>query len=974
MNMQKEKLPKKQLHSREAKSNRELEILFECLQKYLQDENRTQNKQKICMEYLNILHRENFNTYEYKTVSDFVNNHRKKPIPPQFLIQNRQNQNNALPLAPNQFVGTPQTQPPSSQPFSPQIPNNPNYIPQTLTSTPSLNNTTYNYPSTQPANQIYDQTNPPPLNNQQFIQQTLPSQHPLKTPEDQPYPMQPFTVMQGTNKQFPSQINNNPPPFQPIPPQPANNTVPPSQTPSDMTEVHVPSIENISPLPPFSTGSSDGPFFPSRTSSDNFFTIKYDLPSRTSSDIPWLPSRTSSDAFTHAQNLPQLNNSTQVQLNTTANSAEASTNGTEASANSTEANAGEEAKMKSHENETEVDEEADNEDDDDDQHQYESKKGGKSCSKTNVTGAGDNDSDSSFSSRSPSPSSLSIPFNSSADTCQMKLPNVPKAEGEVNEAVLDDLKIALYDYIKQCYRFIHDTSYPYKTEEEKEANKKVDVIKENEEKIRFQQELEKRFVEATSRLSDLIKSPQVCSHDSICETIDLMSNQRPFSAYTYSLNDKIVSADNSSVPSRSSSEDKSQTQFMETSSSKFTKSENEKESVTVKSYAKELYKAQDNEKLVSFSNGNYDKESYQIVDLTDSEASTIISYSIKDQENPENDLLVLEYAYANYHLNSHVLNLKNMKVETGFFYPVTTMHFHRYNGIDKLFLCGDYRVKEFTIQGLVNNDLQISNTNTYYFGNQEYKTAAITVWDKELVLGCGSKIYFWNIDDNPNSRNKDTLESKVDIEMLENSGLDMSKVDWKHGKSYKTNALITLKDTMAQISSIEIIGNNNDETYLAVSSYLYPAIYIYNKQHVNVSRLVSHTMGVTCLKGFNYNLFSGSFDFIVRLWNTNIGVPSLLCDTNAQRITAIESAFYCDSLFLFIGGENNKINCVDLNKKKHLFEINLKNNLVPRKIVFLTGNDQKIGQHAKLMVISEFSAPNTLNNRKNFSVQFFEFK
>ena len=145
-----------------------------------------------------------------------------------------------------------------------------------------------------------------------------------------------------------------------------------------------------------------------------------------------------------------------------------------------------------------------------------------------------------------------------------------------------------------------------------------------------------------------------------------------------------------------------------------------------------------------------------------------------------------------------------------------------------------------------------------------------------------------------------------------------------------------MNEGIEKISSLEIVGliSSNRDNYLAVSSDKYPVIYIYNKNHEIVSRLVSHTMGVTCLKSFNFSLFSGSYDMTARLWDVATGVPSLLCNTRAVKITAIECGLYCDKLLLFVGGKN-VVYCLSVTDKKALFEIILDDSMVARKIAFL---------------------------------------
>lgn len=69
----------------------------------------------------------------------------------------------------------------------------------------------------------------------------------------------------------------------------------------------------------------------------------------------------------------------------------------------------------------------------------------------------------------------------------------------------------------------------------------------------------------------------------------------------------------------------------------------------------------------------------------------------------------------------------------------------------------------------------------------------------------------------------------------------------------------------------------------------------------------------------------------------------------------------------FVGGKN-VVYCLSVTDKKALFEIILDDSMVARKIVFLSGNDHIIGDHAKLMVICESKYGDISK------VHYFEFK
>ena len=133
-------------------------------------------------------------------------------------------------------------------------------------------------------------------------------------------------------------------------------------------------------------------------------------------------------------------------------------------------------------------------------------------------------------------------------------------------------------------------------------------------------------------------------------------------------------------------------------------------------------------------------------------------------------------------------------------------------------------------------------------------------------------------------------------------------------------------------------------------------------------------MDITCLKSLNYNLFSGSLDMIARMWNVNKGAPEILYDTRNQQITAIESGIFDEKVVLFTGGKDNTVQCFGITDKKQLFEFVLNHNLVPKLIGFVAGNDEKKGNHAKLMIVSKnIKYKAYMKILHKYQIHFFEF-
>lgn len=600
----------------------------------------------------------------------------------------------------------------------------------------------------------------------------------------------------------------------------------------------------------------------------------------------------------------------------------------------------------------------------------------------------------SYSSSSTSPLTVSLPcklqssiekINNNDDLIQL-LPDMILPQKELNAKTLDSNKIEIYKSIKNCYRYIHKAATIY----HQEPNPDGKIIF-NQKYFDFQKEVEIRLISFINFLTDNLNVGQIGSHDQFCDHVDIKNKKNILSRTTRLYNGDSLS--DSGPPSRTSSQGNSDSnvslkssvdkitrkvKFEDGANNSNTNNTNEigMADCIVSSYISNIKRFKVNEKLSSFYLGRFNDETRYSIDITDAEVADIISYTYKPETNSEdgkdNDIIVCEYAYVNYSFNSHVLYLKGAKCETGFYGPVQSMYFHRSNNINKIYLCGDVRVKEFLINGLDGDqNVTIENTNTFYFGVKEYQSAAITVWGEELVLAVNSRILFWNINNDSSLRkNKESLDTDANVELVKHIGIDESKIDWTHGKYSKSNTIKITASGMQQITSLAVIGNTDKESYLAVSSINYPVIYIYNKQHQNISRLVSHTMGITCIKSLGYNLFSGSIDLIARMWDVYNGEPIFWCNTRCEKIYSIEPSFYCGKMILFTGGKDNAIQCFSITDKKALFEIKLNKNLVPKKISFITGNNETSGDHAKLMIISECFSQ---NNPKNYQVHYFEF-
>lgn len=407
------------------------------------------------------------------------------------------------------------------------------------------------------------------------------------------------------------------------------------------------------------------------------------------------------------------------------------------------------------------------------------------------------------------------------------------------------------------------------------------------------------------------------------------------------------------------------------------------------------------EKLLSFYAGDYlDDVMTSPITFNNPEATTLINYILqapqespnemseesgenkKEEEKPDEvsveDYLVIMpvFSFYNQTTKAHVLQFSQTEIETGFFSPINSMLFDRRNEKNRLYLCGDKRVKEFIIEGLdeyvtlshngersVNSEIKIENSGTFYFEEPEYEKSVIAVWQDELVLGVNSNLYFWKL--NNDQKNDLTIDTEENVKMAKQAGIDIGKVDWNQGEQAST---VRDDENWKKIISIEAINKGEKNSYLAVASEGYPVIYIFNKQHSKVARLISHTLTVSALNSYGFSLISGSLDGSAQIWNLNKTLPEQVFDFRMQKVSAIETANYLGHLFMFVGLESHTVQCWDITEKKQLFEVQLDDRLVPRKIILLAGQNKQYGSFAKLAIMSE-----SIDQSKIVQIQCFEF-
>ena len=110
-------------------------------------------------------------------------------------------------------------------------------------------------------------------------------------------------------------------------------------------------------------------------------------------------------------------------------------------------------------------------------------------------------------------------------------------------------------------------------------------------------------------------------------------------------------------------------------------------------------------------------------------------------------------------------------------------------------------------------------------------------------------------------------------------------------------------------------------------------------------------MNVTCMKNFNYQLFSGSKDFTSLKWNVNKGAPEIIFETKNQPINCLEISKIKDKQVMFTGCEKSTVHCFCITDKKPLFEIVFKSNFDPYEIRFISNNGEADAFHCKLIIL-----------------------
>lgn len=583
-----------------------------------------------------------------------------------------------------------------------------------------------------------------------------------------------------------------------------------------------------------------------------------------------------------------------------------------------------------------------------------------------------------ISEESPSSSSSILPFDESTesndDELMRDLVDVPHVGDDISIDQFDNLKFRLYELIQRCYSVISRSYDHYKSIDEKSLADEL---------LKCQEEVERRFVEATNIFTDKLNIKQIYSYDKKVPQISGPKFKRTISTLTRIYNKEDISPHNSGtlpldkvLQQFNSSADIARTSSKSSADNNPSNKKQLNDCLVVPFNKQNLLKNL-TKKLENLYMGIYDKDTVFSQEINNVESATIISFR-KDENNE-----FLDFAYVNYQENAHMLHFRNLTVETGFFLRATAMYFHRMtnDSADEeeeetiqnlLYICGDRRIKEFSIkkldEGESKGQIEIVNTRTFYFGAEFYRSSVITVWQDELVFGCDSTVYFWNINDRKSDTKKDIKNNK-NLNKALNSGVDVETVDWTKGQT--KSDMITI-ETMERITSLEVINDDkNSESYLAIASENYPVVYICNSQHLIVKKLIAHTMGVTSIKFTSNRLITGSLDYTVKIWDLEKCNVVQSVDTLCQRITAIQTGFYQDKFVLITAGEDSTVMVWSITDKKALFEFRLDDDFKAKHLAFVTEKNEICGEIARLMMISDNSNQNTL---KTCKIHMFEFK
>jgi WD40 repeat protein len=154
------------------------------------------------------------------------------------------------------------------------------------------------------------------------------------------------------------------------------------------------------------------------------------------------------------------------------------------------------------------------------------------------------------------------------------------------------------------------------------------------------------------------------------------------------------------------------------------------------------------------------------------------------------------------------------------------------------------------------------------------------------------------------------------IEQVGVVDVDDGSVDSVLGREPSAIKRIQLEEGGGSIDLICAIGG----TWLAVASANYPVIHIFDKGLNLVTRLIGHTMGITCLFDYGNRLFSGSIDRTIKLWDVQTGELQFAYHGHTEKVTCLYlSSGSENEVFLFSGAEDKTVRAWDVRRKRAVF-------------------------------------------------------
>jgi hypothetical protein len=273
--------------------------------------------------------------------------------------------------------------------------------------------------------------------------------------------------------------------------------------------------------------------------------------------------------------------------------------------------------------------------------------------------------------------------------------------------------------------------------------------------------------------------------------------------------------------------------------------------------------------------------------------------------------------------NSHHLMLGDMDVQTGFFSRATAIAIDP--DADRLWIAGDVRVRSFTLASLHPDD-------TLYVRRDVVRSSCLAIWQDYVVLGTQNTLLAWTKTRDQSRANppRGDLRTKQYDEFVSRFRLGPETIDWTRGRPNERQ--LQFQNELKEITSVCAVGN-----YLAVASRAYPAIHLFALASGGqiVQRLVGHTMGITCLLAHREDqLFSGSADKTIKLWNLENGTVEFSFERHGGAISALEVRDYKTGTFLFTGGEDHIIHAWDINRKKPMFQLDVGQAFYPTGMYF----------------------------------------